>query len=135
MNQPQKPNKGGRPFVDFDWSKLNIALGYGARLIDCADHLDCSEDVIQNRIKEKYNISFSEYRNRKMSKMRLSVMQKQYDLAMSGNPVMLIWLGKQLLEQKDKQEIDHSVVRTDQKVPALAYAIKEREVSEPEDNK
>lgn len=31
---------------------------------------------------------------------------KQVELAMKGNPIMLIWLGKNRLSQADKQEID-----------------------------
>lgn len=33
-----------------------------------------------------------------------SLRRKQYDLAMSGDRVMLIWLGKQILGQADKME-------------------------------
>jgi hypothetical protein len=31
-------------------------------------------------------------------------MKKQYDVAMSGNTALLIWLGKQYLKQSDKVE-------------------------------
>jgi hypothetical protein len=35
--------------------------------------------------------------------------KKQIELAMDGNPQMLIFLGKALLEQSDKVEINHNV--------------------------
>lgn len=36
---------------------------------------------------------------------RASLRRRQYQAAMEGNPTMLVWLGKQYLGQKDKQEI------------------------------
>jgi hypothetical protein len=37
-----------------------------------------------------------------------SLKRKQFEVAQSGNPTMLIWLGKQRLGQKDQQEQQHS---------------------------
>jgi hypothetical protein len=36
---------------------------------------------------------------------KATLRREQYRLAMLGNPTMLIWLGKQLLGQRDKAEI------------------------------
>lgn len=36
---------------------------------------------------------------------RASIRAKQFKLAMAGDKTMLVWLGKQLLGQKDKNEI------------------------------
>lgn len=38
-------------------------------------------------------------------KGKMSLKRKQWEVAMSGNVSMLIWLGKQLLGQTDKNEI------------------------------
>jgi len=40
--------------------------------------------------------------------MRIKLAQKQYEVAMSGNVTMLIWLGKQYLSQSEKQELSGS---------------------------
>ena len=37
--------------------------------------------------------------------MRGSLRAKQFELAMLGNPTMLIWLGKQELGQTDRQQL------------------------------
>jgi AraC-like DNA-binding protein len=37
-----------------------------------------------------------------------SLKRKQYEVAMGGNTTMLIWLGKQHLEQRDKNSHEHS---------------------------
>ena len=42
-----------------------------------------------------------------MDNGRASLRRKQYELAMSGNPTMQVWLGKNLLGQTDKQELEH----------------------------
>ena len=39
---------------------------------------------------------------------KMSLRRQQYKVAEKGNPTMLIWLGKQYLDQKDKQDIEHS---------------------------
>ena len=37
---------------------------------------------------------------------KVSLRRKQFEVAMSGDRTMLIWLGKQYLEQSDKHEVD-----------------------------
>ena len=37
--------------------------------------------------------------------MRGSLRAKQFELAMRGNPTMLVWLGKQELGQSDRQQL------------------------------
>lgn len=39
---------------------------------------------------------------------KASVRRKQFELAMAGNPTMLIWLGKQILGQKDQVQAELS---------------------------
>jgi len=96
--------KMGRPEKEMNWVLLDSILQLGARLIDCAEMLDMSEDSVQNKIKDEYGCTFSVYRERKMSKIRMRLLQKQYDVAMLGNVSMLIWLGKNILNQSDKME-------------------------------
>ena len=94
----------GRPRKEINWDILNTALQYGGSLVDLSELLDMSEDTIQRRIKEEYDMGFSEYRNKKMGRVRMKLRQKQYEEAMRGNTTLLIWLGKQWLGQTDKQE-------------------------------
>jgi hypothetical protein len=101
----------GRPPIEIDWGKLDAILQFGARALDCRGILDVSEDCIADNIKKKYGLTFSEYRELRMSTMRAKLLQKQFDVAMMGNVAMLIWLGKQHLDQKDKQEIDQKTAQ------------------------
>ncbi len=106
-------NKVGRPEKEIDWKLLDSILQFGARLIDCSEMLDMSDDSIQRKIQDAHGCTFSEYRERKMSKMRMRLLQKQFDVAMAGNTALLIWLGKQHLGQTDKitQELDTNKIK------------------------
>ena len=59
--------------------------------------LDCSPDTIERRFKGIMKAG-REHRN-------ASLRRKQFEVAVAGNPTMLIWLGKQFLGQADKQEV------------------------------
>jgi hypothetical protein len=48
--------------------------------------------------------AFAEALERGKAAGRASLRRAQYQAAMNGNPAMLIWLGKQILDQKDKTE-------------------------------
>lgn len=97
-------NSVGRPKKELDWKVLDSILQFGANLIDCSDILNLSEDTIQKRIRDQFDLTFTEYRHRKMSKMRMKLLQKQFDVAMKGSTALLIWLGKQYLGQSEKIE-------------------------------
>lgn len=100
-------NRVGRPEKEFDWKVLDSILQFGANLIDCSELLDVSDDTIQRKIRSEHGCTFSEYRTKKMGRMRVKLLQKQYEMAQNGNVALLIWLGKQHLGQTDKvvQEI------------------------------
>ncbi|GAB4133097.1 MAG: hypothetical protein Kow0040_14910 [Thermogutta sp.] len=42
------------------------------------------------------------------ARLKESLKRKQVELALSGNTAMLIWLGKQYLDQRDRQDVAHS---------------------------
>jgi hypothetical protein len=87
------------------WDQLKV-LAVWATAEYCADQLGMSSDSLDRRLKEKYGHGFAEYKKKVQEPMRINLLKKQYDVAMSGNTAMLIWLGKQHLGQKDKHEND-----------------------------
>lgn len=97
-----KDKKVGRPKVEINWELMDGILQFGARLIDCREMLGVSDDTIQNNIRQKFGMTFSEYRDQKMSKIRIKLLQKQFESAMAGNTALLIFLGKQYLGQTEK---------------------------------
>jgi len=64
---------------------------------------------LSKRIKEKHGVTFYGVPQiNKKEKIRINLAKKQYDVAISGNPTMLIWLGKNELGQADKNEIEQT---------------------------
>lgn len=67
-----------------------------------------SRDTLDRRCKEKFDMTFAEYvaqRHEATAKPKLRKLQWQ--AAEAGNVTMQIWLGKQMLGQKDKIEQDN----------------------------
>lgn len=113
-------NKGGRPEKIIDWDKLNAALQYGINLRDAAFFCDCSQDTLSVKIKENFGLSFPEYREKKMVKTRLTLLQKAHTIATSGNVTMLIFCLKNLCGWADKQETS---IAEGKNVIQLKYAL------------
>ena len=59
--------------------------------------------LMQNRIKERFDCSFVQFRQQKLEHRRVQLRQWQWKAAEKGQVAMLIWLGKQYLDQNEKQ--------------------------------
>jgi hypothetical protein len=59
---------------------------------------------------------------------RMSLKRKQYEVAMNGHVTMLIWLGKQYLDQKDK--VEHSEHDVERKFKEKLAAMTPQELAE-----
>lgn len=102
-------DKGGRPSknledMHFDgWQQLDEMILWATQAY-CCEKLGINTDTITKKIKEKHGLSFSEYRHKRQEEIRVTLQRRQYEVAMSGNVTMLIWLGKQWLGQSEKTE-------------------------------
>jgi hypothetical protein len=63
---------------------------------EMASFFGCSVDTLER--------NFADTIKKGKDKGRMSLRRLQFEKAQSGNTTMLIWLGKQLLGQKDKIE-------------------------------
>jgi hypothetical protein len=88
----------------FDWEKLDAILRYKATIVDCSEMLDVSHDTVERNIKKKYDMTFTEYRDKKLTHTRLSLIQKALEQAKTGNTTMLIFCLKNLCGWSDKME-------------------------------
>lgn len=101
----------GRPRLEvaenvFDgWEQLDaLIIWAGQEYI--AEQLGMSSDTLSRRIEERYGCTFAEYRYKRQEVLRMNLRKKQYQIAMEdGNVTMLIWLGKNMLGQSDKNEV------------------------------
>jgi len=99
-------NKGGRPKIKIDFKKVQLLAGMFCTGEEIASVLDVDYDTLNSRILEKFGVPFSEYIKRYNQTGKASLRRMQYKSAQEGNSTMLIWLGKQYLNQKDKKDID-----------------------------
>ena len=101
---PDDQNKPvmGRPRIELDWDEFDKLCNLQCTLVEIAHWFKCCEDTIEARVKETYGVTFSEHYKIRSAGGKMSLRRKQMDVALNGNVGMLIWLGKQYLDQKDK---------------------------------
>lgn len=90
---------GSKPLVLDHKVVEGMAFG-GASDIAIAMYLGISVDTLNRRAQETLD------KGRETAKVR--ILQKQMELAMKGNPTMLIWLGKVRCGQTEKQQVEHT---------------------------
>jgi len=104
---------GGRKPKPINWDDVDKFLVSGANGVQIAAYVGVCQDTLYIRCKEDKGVDFSVYLAEKRQKGNSLLLGKQYQVAMSGNVSMLIWLGKQRLEQseqpKDTQEFNGSL--------------------------
>ena len=103
--------KPGKKRLKFDWDKFDSILQFKPTKEVCSDIMGVSEDVIERRIKEKFECTFMEYRTRKMGPMKIRIAQKVIQMALQGNVPCLIYASKVFLGWSDKpNEENHQEV-------------------------
>jgi len=101
--------KMGRPKIDFDdkdWERISQAASIHCTGDEIAHIMGISYDTLERRVKEKHGMSFADYIKSKSSNGKISLRRMQWKACEAGNPTMLIWLGKQYLQQTDKVDVD-----------------------------
>ena len=95
----------GRHKTNIDWEKVNKYLQAQCDGVGIASLFGVHPNTLYRRCEEKYKMSFSEYSAQKKTEGKELLRAKQYQVAMSGDKTMLVWLGKQYLNQTDRRNI------------------------------
>ena len=98
-------NKGGRPTKKIDRNIFEGMCRIQCTQQEMCDIFECDENTINAWCKRTYNMGFSEVFRQKRGQGKVSLRRMQWKACEAGNTSMLIWLGKNLLGQTDKQEI------------------------------
>lgn len=101
----KKPVKMGRTELVIDWPQIDELCKIQCTASEISTVIGISCDTLLRRCKKKFDCTFAEYIAQKRVLGFESLRRQQYEVASKGNVTMLIWLGKQWLGQKDKQEI------------------------------
>ena len=85
-----------RPELVIEERQVETLASIGCTVADIALVIGCSKDTLERR--------FAAAIEKGRASARGSLLKKQYELALSGNVTMLVWLGKQRLGQTDRAE-------------------------------
>lgn len=123
----------GRPPIEWPEEKVKLFQSLmGIPFVNeeaVCDILNVSVSSLTRWLKKTYGVTFDELKRQKHEGMKLKLAGKQYELAMKGNPAMLVWLGKQWLKQTDKieqkQEINLNAMSDEQLEAMILEAAKD----------
>jgi hypothetical protein len=91
----------GRKRIQFDMVTIKNLYASGGTNEDIADWFNCSVRTVESRSMTR---DFSLVKRRSQATLRVSLRRHQLKLAEKGNAAMQIWLGKQILGQRDPPE-------------------------------
>lgn len=104
-------NKGALPIyiTPEQWRTVMSVAGLGATDEEIGDAIGISYRTL---IDNYHNGFFQAIKKQGKNKGKLSLRRWQFKSAEEGNVTMQIWLGKNILEQKDQQEIQQATDNT-----------------------
>ena len=102
---PPPKNPTGRPPVTVDAEKVELMAAMGCTVEEIAAELRISKRTLMRRQKDP---KFLESIERGKARGRATLRRLQWKSANAGNVTAQIWLGKQLLGQRDQWAVDHS---------------------------
>lgn len=104
----EKPRPRGRPPKVIDWKKVELMCKILCTESEIASVLEIHIDTLYDKCKEEHGMIFPEYYKQFSDQGKMSMRRAQYKKALEGHPTMLIWLGKQMLGQRDQVEFSNA---------------------------
>ncbi len=109
-----KEKKLGRPKLDIDAEQVTRLARLHCTMQEMADFFGCHRETLRE--------NFSPQIDKGRSEGNISLRRKQWQMAVEkGNVVMLIWLGKQMLGQRNE------IIESDSNTPLPIYDIIEEQ--------
>lgn len=101
----EEKNKGGRPRKEIDQNQFEKLCGLQCTIEEFCCYFDCDDMTLDRWCNRTYGKRFSEVFKQKRGGGKISLRRKQFEVALAGNPTMLIWLGRNYLDQSDKLDV------------------------------
>ena len=103
----ERPKTGamGTPAFVFDPKQVQVFGMYSATFETMAEYYGCSIDTIARRMRDEQG-DFCRAYKKGLGMGLMKLREAQLKKALSGDSTMLIWLGKQLLGQRDSIQQD-----------------------------
>jgi hypothetical protein len=110
-----------RPKANIDWKEAARLAQAGCKGTQIAAYFGCDDETLYNRCKADLNMGFSEFLHQNRSHGDALLLAKQFESALKDKDRgMLIWLGKQRLDQKDKKDVENKTEITGGSVKIIA---------------
>jgi len=104
-------NKGGRPKIEFTPDQIRQVFKLAklhCTFEEIGEVMGISVDTVRARIRDE-GTEFSQAYIKGRGMGKLSLRRAQFRYALKGSHSLLIFLGKNLLGQKDKFDVDHDL--------------------------
>ena len=99
----------GRPRIELDPKQAKIFGYFRATYDTMAEQIGCHVDTIRAAMQDE-DSEFSKAYKKGFSSMKMKLSEAQVKTAIEDrNPTLLVWLGKQYLDQKDNPMPDEDV--------------------------
>jgi len=90
-----------RPKKEIDKREFEKLCSLQCTKEETCSWFDLTDKTLERWCKEEYKVGFSEVFSIKRGLGKISLRRSQWQVAEKGNVTMLIWLGKQYLDQKE----------------------------------
>jgi hypothetical protein len=98
----ESPVKYGRKFVELNENQLREIMRFHPTIEDTAAFFEVSISKIEKYIREKWDVTFSVFRDQNMVHTRFNLIRTAIAKAEKGDNVMLIFCLKNLCNWRDK---------------------------------
>lgn len=123
-------NKRGRPFVEIDWNQFDKLAQMQCTQVEIAGFFGCTQKTLAEAVRREKGKPYLEYYEEKSQAGKIALRREQYRLALAGDKTMLIWLGKQILGQKDSM---HHDINPDGIEVVINHTVKHAKETDPSD--
>lgn len=97
-----------RPRKEIEKTEFEKLCGLLCTQEEIADWFACSVDTLERWCKREYRVGFAESYKKYMGRGKIALRRYQMNLAKESAP-MAIWLGKQILGQRDYKQSQEAV--------------------------
>ena len=104
VKKKKNGNGTGRHLIDVDWDEVIELCKIQCTQDEIAAVTNISVDTLDRASKRENECSFAEFYAQKRLGGHVSIRRQQFARINEGSDTMLIWAGKNYLDQKDKIE-------------------------------
>jgi len=97
--------------VKINWKDMASLIQAGCTLEECAAYAGVHPDTLRDHCKKDNDLPFREFKQQNKATGKALLRQKQYAKAMKGDNTMMVWLGKNMLDQRDKSDTRVTEIR------------------------